>query len=834
MSIRQVYFTSCETGADGIRGFQVNAASPELDRSIIDTGLRLSAYRPSPGTPSRPTAEQLAAFPISVGYRPFEEYRILWHSRYLGADFTGRQGNYFAHILVMDGSDRQPNGTLPIDAWESPVWRWTKTDNPLLPTLPTLPGGRLANSSVGDDLRNGRIPEFVEVLSAVQRALGRSSARIVLVAERDREVARAIASVTRSLPHEIATTVSFTTFSSTPAEADVLIVGTTPDSLPSSTASGAHQVITLGATSTRGLDSRGGDFEPTRYARLMQRCLQRDDTSARDVLALASSLRPVVQAAELDDFTEFAEFVVPDIVGGDADLLRALEFGVARCPELLTAPTWGLVARLSSATGTMTELRRWSGVLETAHGLRLMVPTVIDSRYLNAALTAIHRREFSAADLWLPTMSDRNARTAIDWAGVELTDATSVSSVAGVLRTLDAVGVVPPAALLRDVAVNVVVPHLTEASTASAAIAELRKLEPAREILTIACETIEQALDSEGMFEAYAENLPAETARLLLPLARQRSQLALMFHVVRARAGQPDIDGVGLIADAVQLFSPAPPADTVSRLARLIWTAIPPAVDAHRLLETLGDETAAATGLAPSICQRLVADACTAGLTDEDAALARSLVKPMTSRGLAAEQLLNVRAVLTWALFNGSPQYAEVLRRRAVDDLNAFASVEPEIRRDVVTAIAEWTAGLRRAEDHRDALLAISGVPRTQEFMSAYRASLEMALDRESPEVIAEILIALVSVGARRPEVNELLDVVAGDALSRRRKRDLTDIRGYLDENSETLQGLLIGAVDRSGPRNWVEWWDTWQESNLRRSFASRLFGRRNSGKAPS
>ena len=266
---------------------------------------------------------------------------------------------------------------------------------------------------------------------------------------------------------------------------------------------------------------------------------------------------------------------------------------------------------------------------------------------------------------------------------------------------------------------------------------------------------------------------------------------------------------MGLIADAVQLFSPAPPADTVSRLARLIWTAIPPAVDAHRLLETLGDETAAATGLAPSICQRLVADARTAGLTDEDAALARSLVKPMTSRGLAAEQLLNVRAVLTWALFNGSPQYAEVLKRRAVDDLNAFASVEPEIRRDVVTAIAEWTAGLRRAEDHRDALLAISGVPRTQEFMSAYRASLEMALDRESPEVIAEILIALVSVGARRPEVNELLDVVAGDALSRRRKRDLTDIRGYLDENSETLQGLLIGAVDRSGPRNWVEWWDT-------------------------
>jgi hypothetical protein len=40
--------------------------------------------------------------------------------------------------------------------------------------------------------------------------------------------------------------------------------------------------------------------------------------------------------------------------------------------------------------------------------------------------------------------------------------------------------------------------------------------------------------------------------------------------------------------------------------------------------------------------------------------------------------------------------------------------------------------------------------------------------------------------------------------------------------------------VGRSGPRNWVEWWDTWQESNLRRSFASRLFGRRNSGKAPS
>lgn len=832
MTIRQVYFTSCETGADGIRGFQVNAASPELDRRIIDTGLRLSAYQPSPDTPSRPTAEQLAAFPVSVGYRPFEDYRILWHSRYLGADFTGRQGNYFAHILVMDGSDRQPNGTLPIDAWESPVWRWTKTDDPLLPTLPTLPGGRLAASSVGDDVRNGRIPEFVEVLSAVQRALGRSSARIVLVAERDREVARAIAAVTRSLPHDIATTVSFTTFSSTPTEADVLIIGTTPDSLPSSTASGAQQVITLGATSARGPDTRR-DFEPTRYARLMQRCWQRDDSSARDVLALASSLRPAVRAAELDDFTEFAEFVVPDIVGGDADLLRALEFGIARCPELLTAPTWGLVARLSSATGAMTELPRWSRVLETAHRLSLTVPTVIDSAYLNAALTAICRGEFSAADLWLPPMSERNARSAIDWAGVELADSTSVSSVVSVLRTLDAAGVAPPAGLLRELAVNVIVPHLTEASTASATIAELRSLAPFPEILMIVCETIERGLDSAGMFEAYAENLPAETAQLLLPVARQRSRLALLFRVVRSRAGYPDTDGVSLIVEAMQLFSPVPPADTANRIARLIWTTVPPAVDAHRLLETLGDETAAATGLAPSICQRLVADASAPGLTGVDAALARSLIKPLTSRGLAAEQLLNVRAVLTWALFDGAPEYAEALLRRAVDDLNAFAPIQPEIRRDVVTAIADWTAGLRRTEDHRAALLAISSAARTGEFITAYRGSLELALARESPEVVAEILVALVSVGARRPEVEELLDVVAGDALSRRRKRDLTDIRDYLEENGQSLQGLLIGAVGNSGPRSWVEWWDTWQESNLRRSFASRLFGRRNSGKAP-
>ena len=48
MTIRQLYYTSCQHGTEGIQGFQVNAITPGVDRAQVDAGLQLSLYRPPP------------------------------------------------------------------------------------------------------------------------------------------------------------------------------------------------------------------------------------------------------------------------------------------------------------------------------------------------------------------------------------------------------------------------------------------------------------------------------------------------------------------------------------------------------------------------------------------------------------------------------------------------------------------------------------------------------------------------------------------------------------------------------------------------------------------
>ncbi|MGH8571689.1 MAG: hypothetical protein ACREX8_03810, partial [Gammaproteobacteria bacterium] len=211
MTIQQLYYTSCQHGTEGTQGFQVNAASAGLAQRHEDLGLRLSAYRPSPSAPVLPTPEQIARFPVAVGYRSFGDVAVLFHSRYLGTDFTGRQGNYFAHVLVLDAPDRDLDGMLPIEAWGSALWRWQPSQGTQLPLVEVIAPGPLADTErLRAHLLEGRLPEFGVLLSAVQAGLSGRADRVVVVAPDAVDVARALAAVTRSLPATLARTVSFT------------------------------------------------------------------------------------------------------------------------------------------------------------------------------------------------------------------------------------------------------------------------------------------------------------------------------------------------------------------------------------------------------------------------------------------------------------------------------------------------------------------------------------------------------------------------------------------------------------------------------------------------
>jgi len=120
-SALQLHYTSCERGLTGCAGFQTRAETPGLapeDRAEVE-GLLL--YRAPRGLPREPDAETIrACFPTVFKVAGLASGRTaLIRSVYLGRDYSGRWGNFFAHALILDGplEDR-----WPIDAYPWPGW----------------------------------------------------------------------------------------------------------------------------------------------------------------------------------------------------------------------------------------------------------------------------------------------------------------------------------------------------------------------------------------------------------------------------------------------------------------------------------------------------------------------------------------------------------------------------------------------------------------------------------------------------------------------------------------------------------------------------------------
>ncbi len=83
MSFLQAYYTSCERGLRGSKGFQINAATEGLDPSLLQQVERLGLYVPPVEAPSRPTAEEIERFPVSLLYQRLGDDQLFWTFRKL-------------------------------------------------------------------------------------------------------------------------------------------------------------------------------------------------------------------------------------------------------------------------------------------------------------------------------------------------------------------------------------------------------------------------------------------------------------------------------------------------------------------------------------------------------------------------------------------------------------------------------------------------------------------------------------------------------------------------------------------------------------------------------
>lgn len=233
MSFLQAYYTSCETGLRGGKGFQINAATPGLDPSLLQQIERLGLYVPPVDAPSRPTAEEIEQFPLSLLYqRVSDNCAVLAQAKYLGTDYSGRFGNYFTHSLVSlnPAVDIKGKGFLPIELWQSETWETRESASPSLDPLDEPRAGSAINvQAVEEFLRDkNRLEHLPAFLTTVESAL-RMGRRIVVVADSE-AIALWIAAASYALPSHLALQLTFNTYAKNPYQSESLIVGTTADS----------------------------------------------------------------------------------------------------------------------------------------------------------------------------------------------------------------------------------------------------------------------------------------------------------------------------------------------------------------------------------------------------------------------------------------------------------------------------------------------------------------------------------------------------------------------------------------------------------------------------
>jgi hypothetical protein len=389
MSMHQLHYTSCENGLEGIQGFQVSALTPGAPKQLVDLAVRASAYEVGPQLASADESD-LGTFPVAFGFIRTGRSAALFQTRYAGADFTGRTGNYFAHALLLDDADRELGRALPIDMWRSPVWVHAHQNRTDLPAIDALtPGGDTSPAEIRRFLSApGRAEGLARMISAVQRVLADGRGRIVLVVHDDRTGALWLAALCRSFPRALGLAISFVTYTSRPEDSGVLVSCTSPDVL----------LPSYGDFTVVDLVEPGAAGETTRYAAMMATLWSRSDVQT--AIMPADRVASPLLAGELEAFAVLIGCV--EDLPSDRDvpedlLLDVAALAVERMPGTLTADGWRRLAERLRAVGGPVDLRRWAAHLDAADRRREPVAADLLGAYYLAALA-------TPDQLWLPRL----------------------------------------------------------------------------------------------------------------------------------------------------------------------------------------------------------------------------------------------------------------------------------------------------------------------------------------------------------------------------------------------------------------------------------------------
>jgi hypothetical protein len=231
VSFLQAYYTSSTLGLSGGQGFQFHAVTSGIDSPTLGQMERLGVYVPPRSAPVHPTPEELEHLPVALAYTILQDGRaVVLQSRYVGLDYSGRWGNYFAHFLISSAPGNDFQDFLPIELWRSPSWNTReRSETSLQPLAEADLLGELDVESVARFVsEEGRREHLADFLSAIETSL--TTSRRVIIVDRDDHVANWIAAAAFALPKSLALALTFSTYVKAPQDSAALVVGTTPDS----------------------------------------------------------------------------------------------------------------------------------------------------------------------------------------------------------------------------------------------------------------------------------------------------------------------------------------------------------------------------------------------------------------------------------------------------------------------------------------------------------------------------------------------------------------------------------------------------------------------------
>ncbi|MEO3825176.1 hypothetical protein [Actinomadura sp. B10D3] len=226
----QLHYTSARRGPTGRAGFQFVAETPGLPDGVRAAVTPYLSYRPPPDAPPSPDDAELGAFPVAFLYDRVDGRSLLLRCRYLGRDYSGRYGNFFAHAVVAEPGELE--GLRPAELWHAPLWTpWPAQDDRLAELEELTPDDTLSPEALARWLASSGLEAPHRTLAlltdAAAEVLEQGHGRVVLIADEVETIVRWIALITYSLPVDTAARLTFTTYSADPDGAAQTLVGTT-------------------------------------------------------------------------------------------------------------------------------------------------------------------------------------------------------------------------------------------------------------------------------------------------------------------------------------------------------------------------------------------------------------------------------------------------------------------------------------------------------------------------------------------------------------------------------------------------------------------------------